>query len=130
MRSVAVAAGGVIGTLARWWVEGLFPPTPPGFPWGTLLVNVSGAFALGLVGTILMERVAHTGHLRTFLGIGLFGSYTTFSTMALEGVLLIEAGRVVPALVYWVITLLAGQAAGVYGMWVGRLEVPLGKEAA
>lgn len=128
MRSTAVLAGGILGTLARWWVEGLFPPTPPGFPWGTLLVNVSGAFGLGLAGTILIERAAGAGHLRTFLGIGLFGSYTTFSTMALEGVRLIEVGLVTQALVYWVVTLVAGQAAGVYGMWAGRLE--FGKETA
>lgn len=128
MRSLSVAVGGVIGSIARWFVEGLFPPIPPGFPWGTLLVNVSGAFGLGVMGVILIERVPLAGHWRTFLGIGVFGSYTTFSTMALQGVRLIESGRVASALGYWVATLLLGQMAGVYGMWMGRLEVRPRKE--
>ena len=128
MRSASVVAGGVIGTLARWWIEGVFPPAPPGFPWGTLVVNVTGAFALGVVGVVLIERVARSGHLRTFLGIGLLGSYTTFSTMALEGVRLIEASRPGLAAGYWVATLVLGQIAGAYGMWLGRLRIPRWKE--
>ncbi len=128
MRSASVVGGGVLGTLTRWWVDGLFPSSPEGFPWGTLVINVTGAFALGVVGVILIERVAHSGHLRTFLGIGLLGSYTTFSTMALEGVLLIEVGRIGLAAGYWVATLVFGQMAGVYGMWLGRLRIPRWKE--
>jgi CrcB protein len=123
-----VVAGGVLGTVARWWVEGLFPQSPPGFPWGTLLVNVTGAFALGALGVILIEQVVDVGYLRTFLGIGLLGSYTTFSTMALEGVQLIESRRLGLAASYWIATLALGQMAGVYGMWLGRLRFPLRKE--
>ena len=128
MRSGSVVAGGILGTLARWWVEGFFALSPPGFPWGTLLVNVTGAFALGMVGVILIERVTHFGYLRTFLGIGLLGSYTTFSTMALEGVQLIESRRLGLAASYWIVTLALGQMAGVYGMWLGRLRFPRRKE--
>lgn len=128
MRSGSVVAGGVLGTLTRWWVDGLFQSSPQGFPWGTLVVNVTGAFALGVIGVILIERVAHSGHLRTFLGIGLLGSYTTFSTMALEGVQLIEAQRLGLAAGYWVATLVFGQMAGVFGMWLGRLRIPTWKE--
>lgn len=130
MRSASVVAGGVLGTLARWLVEGIFSSTPPGFPWGTLLVNVTGAFALGVAGVILIERVAHVGHMRTFLGIGLLGSYTTFSTMALQGVRLIEEDQLAFAAIYWVVTLIFGQIAGVYGMWMGRLRVPVRKETS
>lgn len=128
MRSASVVGGGVLGTLTRWWVEGVFGSSPPGFPWGTLVVNVTGAFALGVVGVILIERVAHSGHLRTFLGIGLLGSYTTFSTMALEGVQLIEAQRLGLAAGYWIATLVIGQMAAVYGMWLGRVRIPRRKE--
>jgi CrcB protein len=128
VRSGSVVAGGILGTLARWWIEGVFPPAPPGFPWGTLVINVTGAFALGVVGVVLLERVTRSGHLRTFLGIGLIGSYTTFSTMALEGVQLIEARRLGLAVSYWITTLVLGQMAGVYGMWLGRLRIPRWKE--
>lgn len=128
MRSASVVSGGVLGTLTRWWVDGLVPSSPQVFPWGTLVVNVTGAFALGVVGVILIERVAHSGHLRTFLGIGLLGSYTTFSAMALEGVQLIEAQRLGLAAGYWLATLVFGLLAGVFGMWLGRLRVPFRKE--
>lgn len=123
MRLASVAAGGAVGTLLRWWIDGLFPASPPAFPWATLVVNTTGAFVLGAVGAILIERVASSGQMRTFLTIGLLGSYTTFSTMALEGVLLIETHQAAMALGYWVSTLALGQMAGVYGMWLGRLPV-------
>lgn len=128
VRSASVVAGGALGTLLRWWVGEALPSTPSGFPWATLFVNVTGALALGAVGVILIERVARAGHLRTFLGMGVLGSYTTFSTMALEGVQLIEAQRVVMAASYWIVTLILGQIAGVSGMWLGRLRIPRLKE--
>lgn len=128
VRSASVVAGGVLGTLARWWVGEAVPSSPLGFPWGTLVVNVTGAFMLGVVGVVLIERVARIRHLRGFLAIGLLGSYTTFSTMALEGVQLIEARRLGLAAGYWIATLVVGQMAGVYGMWLGRLRIPLRKE--
>ena len=121
MGSIYVVAGGILGTLARWGIESAFPATPPAFPWATLIVNVTGAFGLGVVGTIAIERLVHSSRLRTFAAIGLFGSYTSFSTMALEGVRLIDSGHVALAAGYWVATLMVGQAAGVYGMWLGRL---------
>jgi len=121
MRSLYVVAGGILGALARWGIESAFPAVPPAFPWGTLIVNVTGALGLGAVGTLAIERLANSARLRTFAGIGLFGSYTSFSTMALEGVRLIDTGRLGLAAAYWVATLVFGQAAGVYGMWLGRL---------
>lgn len=124
MRSALVVAGGALGTLARWWVWGILPPSPDGFPWGTLLINVTGAFALGVVGVLLIERVARAGHLRTLLGIGVLGAYTTFSTMAVEGVQLVDEGRANMAIGYWVATLVFGQMAGVSGMVMGRLGIP------
>ncbi len=128
VQSASVVAGGVLGTLARWWVGEIVPSSQLGFPWGTLVVNVTGAFMLGAIGVVLIERVARIGHLRSFLAIGLLGSYTTFSTMALEGVQLIEARRLGLAAGYWTATLVVGQIAGVYGMWLGRLRIPLRKE--
>lgn len=130
MRLLAVMTGGVVGTLARWWVAEALAPSPDGIPWNTLAVNVSGAFALGVVGVLLIERLANVGHMRNFLAIGLLGSYTTFSTMAVEGVRLIEARRVALAAGYWVATLLLGQAAGLMGMWLGRWRTPIWKETA
>jgi CrcB protein len=98
-------------------------PSVGGFPLATLLINVTGAFALGL-GVLLWERLAPTRYLRPLLGIGFLGAYTTFSTMAMEGVRLLDQGRPGLAVGYWLATLLGGQMAGVWGMWLGRLRRP------
>ena len=121
MRLVAVMIGGAAGALARWAVE-LAVPSVGGFPLATLLINVTGAFALGLLGVLLWERLAPTRYLRPLLGIGFLGAYTTFSTMAIEGVRLLDGRRPGLAVSYWLATLLGGQMAGVWGMWLGRLR--------
>jgi fluoride exporter len=122
MRLVAVMVGGAVGTLARWAVE-LTVPSVGGFPLATFLINVTGAFLLGLVGVLLLERLPPTRYRRPLIAIGLLGAYTTFSTMAMEGVGLLDRGQVGLAIGYWLTTLLAGQMAAVYGMWLGRLRL-------
>jgi CrcB protein len=121
MRLMAVMVGGAAGALARWAIE-LAVPSVGGFPLATLLINVTGAFALGLLGVLLWERLPPTRYLRPLLGIGFLGGYTTFSTMAMEGVRLLDQGRPGLAVGYWLVTLLGGQMAGVWGMWLGRLR--------
>ena len=121
MRLMAVMVGGAAGALARWAVE-LAVPSVGGFPLATLLINVTGAFALGLLGVLLWERLVPTRYLRPLLAIGFLGAYTTFSTMAMEGVRLLDEGRPGLAVGYWLVTLLGGQMAGVWGMWLGRLR--------
>jgi fluoride exporter len=123
MRVVAVMVGGALGALARWAV-GLMVVPAGGLPVATFVVNVSGAFGLGVVGVVLLERLRPTRYLRPLVGIGFLGAYTTFSTMAMEGVRLVEQGRVGVAVGYWVATLLVGQVAGVSGIWLGRLRLP------
>ncbi len=123
MRLLAVMLGGVAGALTRWAIELAVLPVG-GFPLATLLINVTGAFGLGLVGVLLLERLAPTRYLRPLLMIGFLGAYTTFSTMAMEGVRLLDDDRTGLAMGYWVTTLLVGQLAGVWGMWLGRLRLP------
>lgn len=125
MMALAVAIGGASGALARWGVGLMIASSPTGFPLATFIVNISGAFGLGVAGVILWERLPPRRYLRSLIGIGFFGAYTTFSTMAVEGVRLIIAGRTNTAALYWLLTLLAGQMAGVYGMWMGRLRLPI-----
>lgn len=128
MRTATVVVGGSVGALARWAVGLAIVAGINGFPWATLIVNVSGAFGLSLAATLLNERIAPTRYMRNLINIGFFGAYTTFSTMALEGVRLMTAGRTSTALTYWVATLVLGQMAGVYGMWLGRLQLPARRE--
>lgn len=126
MKHAAVFIGGALGAISRWAVGlGLAPTSPSGFPLATFVVNISGAFGLGFAAVLLIERLAPTRYLRNLVGIGFFGAYTTFSTMAMDGVRLIDAGQTETALLYWVLTLIVGQMAGVYGMWLGRADLPM-----
>ena len=127
-RSLAVFVGGGFGALARWGIGVALIGSSTGFPLATFIVNTTGAFGLGLAGVLFTERMPPTRYARALIGIGFFGAYTTFSTMALEGVRLIDIGRVKMGITYWILTLIVGQMAGAYGMWLGRLEFQRGKE--
>jgi fluoride exporter len=127
MRYVAVLLGGAVGALARWGVDITASAPTSAFPWATFLANITGAFGLGIVGVLLTERLRTGTFLRPLLAIGFMGAYTTMSIMAVEGVRLIEAGHATTALVYWISTLIAGVAAGLVGMRIGRMRVGLGR---
>ncbi|WIM96908.1 CrcB family protein [Actinoplanes oblitus] len=80
----AVSAGGVLGALARYAIGAAWPHTSSEFPWSTWLINVSGCFLIGVLFTLLAHF--RPGHrlTRLFLGTGLLGGYTTFSTAEVE----------------------------------------------
>lgn len=120
MRSLMVGLGGGLGAAARWGVSEALPTADLGFPWATLLVNVTGAFLLGWAAVMLIERVTRAENLRPFLLVGMLGSYTTFSTLAVEGVLLIEGGRPGLAFGYMGATMVLGLAAGLVGISLAR----------
>jgi CrcB protein len=80
----AIFAGGVIGALARLGLLEAFPTTAGRWPWATFVANVVGALALGYFTTRLQERLPLSAYRRPFLGTGLCGALTTFSTMQLE----------------------------------------------
>lgn len=115
-----VIAGGIVGTLLRALVDVVVPQTG-GLPWPTLTVNLTGAFALGL----LFEALSAPGlgpagtRLRLALGTGLIGSYTTYSALAVETTLLLGAGRTAEALGYAAVTLVAGGALSFAGIVAG-----------
>ncbi len=121
---LAVASGGALGALARYGVELGGDVGRHGFQWPTLVVNASGAFLLGLVYTLLAERVRPTPYLRAFLAIGFLGAYTTFSTWTAETALLVRDGAVWMAAGYTLATVVAGLVAVVGGMAVGRAWPP------
>lgn len=117
---VAIGVGGALGALARYGIELGGGVGRDGFPWPTLLVNVSGAFGIGVVYMLLGERVRPAPYLRAFLAIGLLGGYTTFSTWTVEAALLVRDGALWIAGTYILATVLAGVAATVVGMAAGR----------
>jgi CrcB protein len=116
----AVAAGGALGAPARYGIALAVTVTPGTFPWGTFWINVSGSFVLGVLLAVLLARHPADRYLRPFLAVGFLGSYTTYSTFAVESDLLIRNGRVGVALAYAVASLGVGLAAVAGGLWLGR----------
>ena len=107
----AIYAGGVAGALARWRLVVALPASPGHWPWATFAANVAGAFALGWFATRLQERLPLTAYGRPLLGTGLCGAFTTFSTMQLELLRMLDAGRGGLAAGYAAASLGAGFAA-------------------
>jgi len=92
---VAIGIAGAFGALARYGLDGLVSRRlPSAFPWGTFVVNMSGAFVLGFLMTLMTEQLTTASWLRSALTIGLLGAYTTFSTFSYETYRLLEDGAV------------------------------------
>ncbi len=89
----AIFTGGAIGALARAGLATTGAGTPPGFPWLTLAVNVLGAFLLGYFATRLQERLPLSTYRRPLVGIGFCGAFTTFSTVQVELLKILDAHR-------------------------------------
>jgi fluoride exporter len=122
LREVAlVFLGGAAGAVARVGLAERFPVTPGQVPWTTLAENVTGAFLLGLVLTLLAERVAAGPGVRLILCTGALGAFTTYSTLAVELVRLAEDGQALSAGTYAVGTLLLGLTAALLGVRLARL---------
>ncbi len=112
-----VALGGAVGSVLRYkmsgWVQGGGGGT---FPVGTLFVNVSGAFAAGLLATFLLERSSVPAEVRTGLLVGVLGGYTTFSTFSLETLTLAHEGE----WLYVVVNVVASVAGALLAVWLGQ----------
>jgi CrcB protein len=116
-----VALGSALGGMARYLIGGLVQQASRGsFPLGTLVVNVSGSFLLGLLYRYSVESAAITPEVRTFLTIGLCGGYTTFSTFSYETVRLIEDGESGRAMLYVALSLLLSIGGMFLGLAAGR----------
>jgi len=127
LRVAVIAAGGALGTLARYGTDRVLVVSPAGFPWATFAVNVTGSFVLGLVVTLVVERWPPTRYVRPFAAIGFCGGFTTFSTLAVETVQRTQHGHVGLAAGYVMASLAAGVVAVTIGMALARgriLPVP------
>lgn len=107
----AVALGGIAGACARYGASLLWPAQTGGFPWATFWVNVTGCAAMGILMVVITEVVAPHPLIRPFLGTGVLGGYTTFSTYIVDAQLLLDAGRAATALLYLAATLTAALLA-------------------
>src|SRR4029079_17722304 len=113
---LAVAAGGCLGAEARWALAEALPHDAGQLPWSTLLANVVGCFLIGVLMVLVTERWPHRRLARPFLGTGILGGFTTFSTYVVDTRALAAAHRPGLAAVYLVGTLVVGLFAVVAGL--------------
>lgn len=101
MRLLLIAVFGAIGTLARYGLQGVVQiRVGSTFPYGTLLVNLTGCFLLGLIGQIALNRMIVPPEWRVAIAVGFFGGYTTFSSFSWETAKMLEAGEWLRASAY------------------------------
>ena len=119
---LAVAIGGALGSVIRYLIgieSGRLFGTD--FPWGTLIINVSGSFLIGIFAALFATKWSVTPPARAFLIVGICGGYTTFSTFALDVWYLIERGQVLASLAYILASVLLSTAALVAALHLTRV---------
>ncbi len=116
-----VAAGGAIGASLRHLVNvASLRVWGPSFPWGTLIVNIAGCFAMGVLVEVLARRFNASNELRLFMATGILGGFTTFSAFSLDVAVLWEKGASTAALAYVLASVLGATLAVFAGLWLAR----------
>lgn len=117
----SIGMGGFFGAVLRYWISGwVYSFYRTDFPLGTLVVNIVGSFALGLIIGLSDHLILHP-NIRLFMTIGLMGAFTTFSTFSYETVMLLQVNAFGKALLNIFISLFAGLLAAVMGLFLGRM---------
>jgi fluoride exporter len=117
LRLFLVAMLGAIGTLARYGLQGFIQVRVGGtFPYGTLLINLTACFLLGLIGQLTLNRMVIPPDWRMAIAVGLFGGYSTFSSFGWETAKMLEDGEWLPATMYVATSVIAGLLLSVAGI--------------
>lgn len=119
---LAIALGGSLGAVSRYWVSAktyLWLGTE--FPYGTLMVNISGSFIMGFLAIVLTEKIELPEEIKFALLVGFLGSYTTFSTFALDGLQALNNGAIMKVVLYILISVFGS----LLGVWMGYLGARL-----
>ncbi|QGK72151.1 fluoride efflux transporter CrcB [Allosaccharopolyspora coralli] len=122
---IVVALGGGLGALARYGLWHVLPPPPGHFPLATFTANVLGCVLIGVLMVLITEVWSAHRLVRPFLGVGILGGFTTFSTYAVEFHELLRSGLVLGAVGYLTVTLLCALVAVILGVWGTRLGANL-----
>jgi len=118
---VGSGLGGVTRHLLNGFISGL---SGPGFPWGILIINITGSLALGLLAELFALRIQAAPEIRLFLTTGIIAGYTTFSTFSLDTALLYERGQLGLAAAYVAASVVVSIAALFAGLWIIRWATP------
>ena len=117
MRFLLIAVFGAIGTLARYGLQGFVQiKMGSAFPYGTLLINLTGCFLLGLIGQLTLNRVIVPSEWRVAIAVGFFGGYTTFSSFGWETAKMFEDGEWLRATTYVSASVILGLLLSVAGI--------------
>jgi CrcB protein len=116
----AVGVGGGLGALARYFIAGAIQSAVTAFPWGILVVNVSGGLLMGLIVEASALKLNLSPELRAFLTVGILGGYTTFSTFSLDSALLLQKGEYMQAAAYMTGSVVLSVLALFAGLWIVR----------
>ena len=117
MKIFLIALFGAIGTLARYGLQGVVQHRMGGgFPYGTLLINLSGCLLLGFIGQITLNRMLISADMRMAIAVGFFGGYTTFSSFGWETAKMLEEGAWMRATAYVGASVIAGLLLSVAGI--------------
>ncbi|MBN1399118.1 MAG: fluoride efflux transporter CrcB [Bacteroidetes bacterium] len=117
-----VFAGGGIGASARYWLSGIvYRFLPASFPYGNLIVNITGCFAIGFITALLDERYVSEPALRIFLMVGILGGFTTFSSFSYETAALLRDAEILLASINIAASVFGCLAATFIGILIGRL---------
>jgi CrcB protein len=118
---VAIAIGGVLGCWARYAMTNLVQAVyGRDFPYATLSINVLGSFLMGFLYVETLERLTISPALRVGILTGVLGGFTTFSTFAMESILLAQQGEMAKSLLYVALSIVIGLGAAVIGAYIAR----------
>jgi CrcB protein len=121
----AIFLGGALGTVARYLLEAHHQGGHRDFPWVTLLVNLSGSLAIGLLIPLTAHAAQRAPLLRPFAVVGFLGGWTTYSTLAVDATLLAKNGDIVTCFIYLTVTVVGGLVLVALGHTAGRRLVPV-----
>jgi CrcB protein len=121
----AIFAGGAIGAVVRVWLSQHYVQGDVSWPWTIFAINITGSFVLGYFATRLQERLPQSTYRRPLVGTGFCGAYTTFSTMEVEILRMVEGNHYILAITYAIVSLAAGLAA----IWLASTLVRRGRFA-
>ncbi len=117
LRLALIGLFGAVGTLLRYGIQGFMQVSTGGtFPWGTLLINLTGCFLLGLIGQMTLNRMMISPDWRVAITVGFFGGYTTFSSFGWETAKMLEGGEWLPATGYVAASVVIGLLLSVAGI--------------